>query len=291
MKTFLSLIRKANFFLTLALLTAGIALICPPALCQPPAAKGKLIALCIGVDRYPNLKNADLTSCVEDARHMAMFFRRQTGELYTQAEVVFCKDEDATLANLRQRFADIAEKASPNDTIVIYFAGHASINSRGEGVFLPYDAADGDEKDDLAEQELRKIAEMLAGKANRVLFILDAEYSTKWASAPLPSNITIIGIAANSIANEKAFGDQKRGVFTYYLEKILLDDRLTGGIVRLQDIKNVVSPVLKATDHEEIVQIIPGNLKETFPLFTVITPPPTSLLWDSEPEIVVIDAR
>lgn len=101
--------------------------------------KGSAFIVDIGIDQYAN-RDFWLKYAVADATDFSQEFeRRQLGlGAYEHVEVIPLLNEKATRAGILDTLADLAQKAQPEDTVVIYFAGHGTA-SRDRFYLVPQD--------------------------------------------------------------------------------------------------------------------------------------------------------
>lgn len=110
----------------------------PSAPDAPRAAGGRtLFMLSVGISRfdYPvlNLENAS-----NDARAVAAAMSAPDSPIYDAADITTLYDEQATVETIDAALRAIAEKAQPDDLVVIYLAGHGK-DVDGRFYFAPYD--------------------------------------------------------------------------------------------------------------------------------------------------------
>ncbi len=55
-------------------------------------------------------------------------------------QAVFLKDKDATLENIRKTFSALLKKTKKGDFLVFFFDGHGTVDKKGKGYFVNYDA-------------------------------------------------------------------------------------------------------------------------------------------------------
>jgi uncharacterized caspase-like protein len=135
---------------------------------QAPAAARRLFALVVGIAEYAKAEYK-LRFADADARDVASLLRGQKGKSFTTVEVRELVNERATLEALLEGFQWLDENVKPDDTAVVFFAGHG-VNDHGY-YFLPYNA-------DLArplvtmlsQDQLQGVLNHLSG---RVLLFLD----------------------------------------------------------------------------------------------------------------------
>ncbi len=108
----------------------------------PPAEAGRLLVLAVGVDRYAN-RSLDLRFAVADARTVAQTLRRAGQTLFREVSVIELADQEATRGNILRALETMAERARPEDTFVLYLAGHGLRTEPDRRfLFLPHDVAD-----------------------------------------------------------------------------------------------------------------------------------------------------
>ncbi len=145
--------------------------------------KRNIYACVIGIDQYKN-KIPKLNYAVKDAKAFADYCReylKLSGD-----NLIELYNEQATLRNIRSALGTkLRNRATVNDTVIIYFAGHGApesdpMNRDGDGLekfLLPYDAIPGDDLpiSALPMNEISVIFSRL--RADRVIFLSDACYS------------------------------------------------------------------------------------------------------------------
>src|SRR2546426_3631609 len=132
-------------------------------------------AIVIGINRY--LKAPRLNYAVNDAQSVVAAVQ-QLG--FPSDKVLLLLDREATKQRIEQVLYGTLRRASPEDRVLVFFAGHGLTSSlpRGgdEGFLLPVDG----DPDDLpltaiAMEDVRKIARRIPAK--HILFAVDACYS------------------------------------------------------------------------------------------------------------------
>ena len=95
--------------------------------------------LAVGVNHYAN-PAYDLKYAAADAQTFSTELQRQQEALrrYGRVEVVTLLDQAATKANILHALAGLAERAQPEDTVTIYFAGHGTAQ-RNQFYLIPHD--------------------------------------------------------------------------------------------------------------------------------------------------------
>lgn len=107
-----------------------------------PGTGPQRLALVVGINDYQSPDIPDLNGAVLDAQRMASLLTSPTGYGFPEANVCLLLDREATAARFEQAFEQsLVSRARPEDTVVLYFAGH--------GAQLP--DQNGDEPDALDE--------------------------------------------------------------------------------------------------------------------------------------------
>ncbi|MCO6419003.1 caspase family protein [Siccirubricoccus sp. KC 17139] len=108
----------------------------------PPPDAGRLLVLAIGVDHYAN-PELNLRFAVADARTVAETLKRNGQDLFRSVEVTLLTDAEASRAGVLAALDRLAEQARPEDTFVLYIAGHGLRTEPDRRfLFLPADVRD-----------------------------------------------------------------------------------------------------------------------------------------------------
>jgi WD40 repeat protein len=135
----------------------------------------------VGVNRYKN--NAlNLTYAEPDATGMKEFFRAEgVKRLFKEVHVYPLLNDQATGANIRRLFGEVEKKAQPQDTLLIYLAGHGDTIGE-EWYFIPHDAVTPEIEADLKRDGISNTAisdAIKRCKAQKVFVMIDACKSGK----------------------------------------------------------------------------------------------------------------
>ncbi|HYK20078.1 MAG TPA: caspase family protein, partial [Pyrinomonadaceae bacterium] len=135
--------------------------------------KGTAYIIAVGVNEYEN-SQYNLKYATADARSFADEMRRRQSQLggFERVEVIQLLDQDATKANILaalKRLAgepgppslkagplDALKRAEPEDTVIIYFAGHGTAQAQ-RFYLIPHDLGYTGERTKLTEQGLKTI--------------------------------------------------------------------------------------------------------------------------------------
>jgi hypothetical protein len=91
------------------------------------------------------------------------------------SQIVYLQDKQATQQRIDRAFTEVLKKLSPDDLLIVYYAGHGSKSDDGNDVFLAsYDAGDHDVEGWSVNSIPGKIN---ASKCSRVLWLIDCCYS------------------------------------------------------------------------------------------------------------------
>jgi hypothetical protein len=94
--------------------------------------------LMVAVEVWKNGNYADMPDPNrEDQKLYDLFIKQGVPE----DQIVYLKDEKATLDHIGKEFTKLLKKTSEGDTLFTYYTGHGSADKKGRGYFANYDAA------------------------------------------------------------------------------------------------------------------------------------------------------
>jgi len=132
---------------------------------------GAYRALIIGINDYNDPKIPDLETALDDARSISEVLRERYG-----FQVKLLLDRKATKKAIYQALRDLAASANPDDSVLIYYAGHGDFDrTYNDGWWIPADATGGDPITYLENVQVQK--SMRSMEARHVLLISDSCYS------------------------------------------------------------------------------------------------------------------
>ena len=147
--------------------------------------KGTLYLLAVGVNTYAN-PQYNLKYAVSDATEFGAEVKRQQLRLqaYARVEVISLLDREATKAGITGKLNSLAALAKPEDTVIVYFAGHGTAQ-RNQFFLIPHDLGYAGGRKELTKDALQSILEHSISDrelesafekidAGQLLFVIDA---------------------------------------------------------------------------------------------------------------------
>ena len=183
--------------------------------------RNTLYVVAIGVDDYPNF-NQNLTFAGADARGFQEVLVAKAGALHARIKSLVLAnkggDEPPTAANIRAALEAFRE-AGPDDTIVLFLAGHG-VNDGPDYLFLPTDAKiDGkvwDKSTVIAWEALQDAIETSKG---RRIMLVDTCHSGNAFNPRLIKDAADASIAVYAATDAETLAQERpalgHGVFTY----------------------------------------------------------------------------
>lgn len=139
-----------------------------------PFVGGVYRALIIGNDGYmdPQGRWSPLETAVSDANAVGELLRGEYG--FSDLEVL----ENATRRDILKALERLAKRALPNDSILVYYAGHGFLDAETErGFWVPVDAEGIDNTTFLRNSTIRDELTTIAARARHTLLISDSCFS------------------------------------------------------------------------------------------------------------------
>ncbi|MFH1075560.1 MAG: caspase family protein [Pseudomonadota bacterium] len=132
---------------------------------------GAYRALIIGINDYQDAKIPALKTAVNDAKAMSELLGKRYG-----FKVKLLLNQEATKKTIYQALRDLASSTQPDDSVLIYYAGHGDLDRTfNDGWWIPVDAKSGDSVTYLDNTQVQKA--MSSMQARHVLLISDSCYS------------------------------------------------------------------------------------------------------------------
>lgn len=216
--------------------TRGITLSAVDQKLQTPYVNGVYRALIIGNNSYQDSKNRwpHLKTAVSDARAVGQILNQHYG--FDDIEIL----EDATRRDTLKAFERLSQKALPNDSVLVYYAGHGFIDSdSNRGFWVPVDAQGIDNTTFLRNSTIRDELSSIASRARHTLLISDSCFSG-----------TLLRRGTRSIARE----NQDAGYFRKVSNKKSVQIIAAGGLEFVDD-------NYKASGHSPFTYFLLNELK------------------------------
>jgi WD40 repeat protein len=168
-----------------------------------PAPRGQMYVLTVGVSKLSN-PAWNLANPANDASALADLLRQDKAHLFASVNARTLTNADATKANIIDALKDIAGKATPDDVVVIFLAGHgrtvdghyyfapSDMGGHDSGLMAEVTAAKTDDTFDKAVDAVFRaeglgqddLLPLIQGmQATRIAFLLDTCYSATLADA------------------------------------------------------------------------------------------------------------
>lgn len=201
---------------------------------------GDKYALIIGISRYRNhlrgIQNLEFAD--SDARSIYDFLQQRAAGGFSPANMLLLANEDATLTRIRDALTTFVARASVNDLLLIFFAGHGAPDPLApQNLYvIAHDTSAGEMRNTaLSMSDLRRYIDQNV-KSKRVVLLLDACHSagvSTTGTRDVTNNLTNLylekllyqqegrAIITSSDINEPSRESRRwgngHGVFTYYL--------------------------------------------------------------------------
>jgi hypothetical protein len=194
-----------------------------------PAARprGRLVALVVGVSDYET-ERYRLKLAAKDAADFAAVIRRQHGRLYREVVVRELKDRRVTRSALLAELAWLGRAGGPDDTFMLFLAGHGVNDRAGNYYFLPSDAGrEALQASAVTDRDLREALRVLPGRT--VLFIdtchagnvlggrRDSELTRFINEVSSAENGVVVFAASSGQQDSQESDDWNNGAFTFAL--------------------------------------------------------------------------
>lgn len=117
--------------------------------------QGTAYILVVGVNVYRN-QDYNLKYAVADAQEFSAEVKRrlEAQKRYAQVETISLLDAEATKANIMQRLSQLTARVQPEDTVIVYFAGHGTAAQK-RFYLIPHDLGYEGPRDKLNEAGLQ----------------------------------------------------------------------------------------------------------------------------------------
>lgn len=182
--------------------------------------EGRIFGIYAGITNYG--PGNELYGCADDATHLAQAFRQR--RLQAAEDQIVLTDKHATMANFTEAMERTAERAGPDDVVVIFFSGHGGIlNAIGD------DELDGtDETLVFVDHQMRDndFAELVdLFEVNTVMVAIDACQSGGFARDIMtqPGRIGLFS-SDEDVLSSTAEPVEAGGYLSYFMMRAVLGD-------------------------------------------------------------------
>lgn len=189
---------------------------------QPPAVvKPRLFVLAIGVNAYRSDAIQTLSYAVSDARSLTEHLKTAAGgEIYSSVETSLLLDAEATEPAITAQLKKIAETAQPQDSVVVYIAGHGVVGEKtGLYYFVHHDVSGLDAVETEGISQNRLIELIGAIRSQNILLMIDTCHSGAFPAEAAGAIVNETGyyvLAASSDAEQALDGyNARNGVFAH----------------------------------------------------------------------------
>ncbi len=198
---------------------------------------GRYIALVIGINSYTGYWRS-LRTAVNDATEFAEVLKKE----YQFNEVYTLINENATRRNIIEKFEWLSRNITPDDNLLIFYAGHGQFNKTlNKGYWVPVDAHTNSIADYISNNDVKTFLGGIPSK--HTLLITDACFAgdifrgSNTETYPFdPSNMSRyykevyrkqsrLAITSGGIEEVMDSGKENHSIFTYYLLKALKENK------------------------------------------------------------------
>jgi uncharacterized caspase-like protein len=241
--------------------------------------RGHIWAIVIGINQYLNTRN--LKYAVNDAQAFKNYLKDYVG--IPDENIFYLADQEATKSKIESLLGTtIKQKASKDDTVIIFYAGHGAVepdpsNLDGDGFekyLLPHDAKLRDlYSTSISMNNIKTI--FMRIRADRLIFIADTCYSGASGGRTMMATKTRANLSdkfyeriskgkgrviiSSCSANEISKEDDRlqHGIFSYYMLEGLKGqaDQDGDGIITVSELFSFLSlkvPVASAQDQHPV---------------------------------------
>ncbi len=218
---------------------------------------GAYRALVIGINNYQDKKIPALKTAVNDAREFAKLIQTRYG-----FQITLLLDQQATKQAIMEKMRDLAANTSPDESVLIYYAGHGDVDRvLNDGWWIPADATGGNPVTYLDNNYVQRV--MKGMKARHVLLVSDSCYSGTLfgESRTLPSVIddryylnlynekSRWGMTSGNKTPVSDSGSEGHSIFAYQLIKILENNEKP--YITTQEIYSQIAPIIANNSEQQ----------------------------------------
>jgi hypothetical protein len=198
---------------------------------------GRYVALVIGINSYTGYWRS-LRTAVNDATEFADVLKKE----YRFDEIYSLINEEATRRNIIEKFEWLSKNITPDDNLLIFYAGHGQFNKTlNKGYWVPVDAHSNSIADYISNNDVKTFLGGIPSK--HTLLITDACFSgdifrgENTETYPFdPSNMSRyykevyrkqsrLALTSGGVEEVMDSGKENHSIFTYYLLKALKENK------------------------------------------------------------------
>jgi len=218
---------------------------------------GAYRALVIGINNYQDKKIPALKTAVNDARAFANLLQTRYG-----FQVTLLLDRHATREAIMDKMRNLAATASPDESVLIYYAGHGDVDRvLNDGWWVPADATGGNPATYLDNNYVQRV--MRGMKARHVLLVSDSCYSGTLfgESRSLPTVIddryylnlynekSRWGMTSGNKTPVSDSGSEGHSIFAYQLIKALTKNEKP--YITTQELYSQIAPIIANNSEQQ----------------------------------------
>ena len=245
-----------------------------------PSGQGSnaLYAVVAGVDKYSPAR-LNLQFARSDATRFAAALKARRAIYYATQTIDLLSDESATTQSILSAVQAAVAHATPQDTVLFFFAGHGVQGRDGRYYLAPSNLR----LNDVAHTGLpwAELASVLGKSQARVVVVLDACHAGLSGAEGLATNDDAVSgllsgshapvlVLAASKGRELSFEGEtwQGGVFTYALSKILSEGHSPSGAIDVSDLyRKLREIVARETNGQQTPWLARQDLIGDFSLF------------------------
>jgi hypothetical protein len=220
----------------------------------PTLSHGDLYALVVGISKHKDPAIPQLKTAAKDAVDFAGFLESQK-DLFNNIKVELLTDEKATKTELEKYLMYKIRKAGKNDTTVLFFSGHGSVDPKRAGQFFFVTHDSDPEFLEATSVNMTGLGFLRDVDCPRIVLIADAchsggfsEWKTKSVVSPLKTFFRDFAASAGKVVISSSRPDEyslesphrENGVFTHWFLEGLKGaaDRDNDGVVTVNEAYN-----------------------------------------------------
>ncbi len=244
-------------------------------------AANTLHVVAVGVDDYDRLN--PLQGAKADAAALVAGLKTSALAYYRDVKTTMRADRAATAAIIQADLRAAVEAAGPDDTILVFFAGHGGGSDDGR-YFMALSQSDPDRLPETAF-DWQTMADILSQARGRVIVIIDACHSGQTGTVQGTNDAAVASLATKTAApmvvfaaskgrqSSEEMAGQSGGVFTQTLARLLSRDRAAtdsngDGVLEVSELYRALKVAVEAsTDGRQTPWIVRRNMIGDVPLF------------------------